>query len=391
MSSLLLIVTGSVAAIKAPKLCELLLKGDIAVDVILTKSALEFVKEEDFRKLGVQNVFSDLFDAEMEEKIGHIELSRRNDLVFIYPASANFMAKITAGLADDLASTAVLASDKRIFLAPAMNVEMWHNKIVQENVVKLEARQIEVIYPEKGELACGEVGEGRVKEPEDVVNMISGYFSLRDKLKGKKILITAGGTVEKIDPVRFIGNFSSGKQGVAIAKKFSEYGADVTLVIGSVNCRLPSSLKVISAMSADQMRKAVLNELEESQYDIGVFTAAVADFKVLNQSDKKIKKEEIEDFSIKLTKNPDILKEVSVSKVRPKLLVGFAAETNNLKDNALKKLNRKNCDYIVANDVSSGQVFAQDNNKVILFSKTKQSESSGTKEQVADFLIKQII
>lgn len=391
-NSILLVITGSIAATKAPKLAELLLKQNIACDVILTKSAQEFVKEADFKNLGIEHVFSELFDAEMEGKIGHIELSRKNDLILVYPATANFMAKAAHGRADDLASTMLLASNKQIFMAPAMNVEMWENEITQTNLAELEKRALQFIYPEKGMLACGEEGEGRVKEPEDVVELMVSFFALKAKLAGKKILLTVGGTRENIDPVRFIGNSSSGKQGVALAKKFAEFGAEVTMVKGCTDCRIPKNFKIIEVVSADEMYKSVMTEIAVQEFDLGIFTAAVADFKPVVNSADKIKKEKLQTLEIKLEKNPDILAETGKSEYRPKILVGFAAETNNHEANALRKLDSKNCDVIALNDVSGGKVFGESKNQLTFYSKNHEPRTvSGTKEQAAMGLVKFLV
>ena len=390
MPSILLIVTGSIAAPKALDLCKILLKEGYNIEVILTHGAKEFVSEEMFEALAITNIFSNIFDAKMEEKIGHIELSRKSDLVLTYPASANFIAKIANGLADDLASTAILASNKKIFIAPAMNVEMWHNKIVKDNIVKIENRNIDVINPESGLLACGEIGEGRLKEPQDMYQIIENYFNLRYKLVNKNILITAGGTREKIDPVRYIGNFSSGKQGLAIAKKFREYGANVTLIAANINLHIPKNIKTLTCESAEQMSDLVHDQCKELKYDIAIFSAAVADYKVAEIAAQKIKKKQNDKLTLTLVKNPDILANISKVLYKPKVLIGFAAESENLEQNAKEKLVKKNCDYIVANNIATHEIFASDENNILFINKKESHSFAGTKERIAEFIIKNI-
>lgn len=391
MPSILLIITGSIAAAKALDLAQILKQNNYMLDVILTSAAKEFVTEKQFKKIGIKNIFSNIFDAEMEDKIGHIELSRKNDLVLIYPATANFIAKAASGLAEDLATTAILASDKKVFMAPAMNVAMWHNNAVIENIKKLETRDIDIIYPEKGQLACGEIGEGRLKEPQDIYQIIIGYFAFRQKLAKMNIIVTAGGTREKIDPVRYIGNFSSGKQGVAIAKKFVEYGAKVTLIAAHVTCHIPANIRILRADSALQMQQLIQQELVKIKYDIGVFSAAIADFRVAEIANHKLKKNILNELNLKLVKNPDILSEISTKTYRPDILVGFAAESENLASNAKEKLKRKNCDYIVANNILANEVFASDKNDILLLSQKVTLTCKDSKEKIADFIIKNII
>ena len=387
-----LIVTGGIAAYKALQLLSLFKKNDISTDIILTKNAQEFIPKINFNSLNDSPIYNDLFDTEFEKKIGHIELSRKNDCLLVYPATANFIAKLAGGIADDLASTICLASDKKVFVAPSMNVRMWENPITQENIKKLQEKGVEIISPEIGKMACGEEGEGKLVDENKTFFTIKSFLENRKKLQGKKILITAGGTKEKIDTVRYIGNFSSGKQAIAIAKKCELYGADVTVIKAATNCHIPYNLKIIEALSADQMYDVVFKELQKEKYDIAFFVAAVADFKPQIIEEQKIKKEGLEELNIKLVKNKDILAEVGVSKYRPNILVGFAAETGgNLIEKATLKLQRKNCDYIILNDVSSGKVFAEDNNKITMIDKENITEFSGSKLEVAEELINIIV
>ncbi len=390
MPSILLIITGSVASTKSLDLCKLLIKKQISVDVILTKSALKFVKKQDFKNLNIKNIYSDIFNKDLEKKFGHIALSRKNNLVIIYPATANFIAKIANGNANDLASASILAANKKIFITPAMNSYMWENQLTKDNIKKLESLSYETIYPNKGNLACGETGYGRLAEPEDVLQIILNNITYQKLLKDKNILITAGGTIEKIDPVRFISNFSSGKQAVAIAKKCSEYGAKVTLLKANTNCHIPSNLNTIEGESANDIYDIINRELKNKKYDILFCAAAISDYRVAEPQIEKIKKSDKDELIVKLIKNKDILKHIGFSKYRPKILVGFAAETKDIMKNACKKLKEKNCDYIVLNDVSNGKVFGKDNNSVILISNLDQYEISGSKIQVADKILERI-
>lgn len=389
---ILLIVTGSIAAYKALELVSLLKKNNYSISVLITNSALEFVTPLSFSSLGVTIIKNDLFDIEQEARMGHIQLSRENDIIIIYPATANFIAQISSGKADSLASAIILASNKKIFIAPAMNVEMWHNKITQKNISKLEDNNIDIIYPSKGKLACGEEGKGKVRSPEEVMEIIQNNFSYHKKLHGKNILITAGGTIEKIDPVRFISNFSSGKQGVAIARKCKEYGAIVTLIIGNTTCRIPNNLsQVIKIQSAKEMEIAVLTEIKKTTYDYLFMVAAICDYSPKQVIENKIKKDAKEDLNLTLVKNSDITKLVCDHKSRPQIVISFAAETENVISNAEKKLKSKTSDYIVANNVKNTEVFNSDHNDITLIGKQGAiGEYSGSKEDIATFLIKEL-
>ena len=395
--NILLVVTGSVAAYKSLELLSLLNKSDYKVEILFTKSSLEFVTELSFVSLNARVIKDDLFDVKQEGEIGHINLTRKNDLVVIYPATANFIAKLAHGIADDLASTIILAANKKILVAPAMNVQMWHNKVTQDNISKLEMIKMDIIYPDKGKLACGEEGEGKVKSPQELFENIESYFSNKEKLLGKNILITAGGTIEKIDPVRFISNFSSGKQAIAIAKQLKLLGANITLIIANHSCHIPGNINVIKVMTAEQMYNAVIYEINKTPYDMAFLTAAVCDYRVDQVMNNKIKKSSNDTMSINLVKNPDILKSLCLHKNKPKIVVGFAAETENLIGNAKKKILEKKCDIIVANNVSHGKVFGEDNNDVTLIHKhTKQGSlinrpHSGSKDQVARFILSEIL
>ena len=387
---ILLIITGSIAAHKAIDLANIL-NNSYKLQILLTKSAKEFIKPSSIAQ-HIEFINDDLFDWEQEEKFGHINLSRRNDLVIIYPATADLMARIAQGRANDLATAIILASNKKIFIAPAMNVEMWHKKITQDNITKLQSLGMEVITPNKGKLACGEEGEGRAKEPEEMLAIIEEYFSYAQKLAGKKLLITAGATIEKIDPVRYISNFSSGKQAIAIAKKSLAYGAEVTLIKGKVSCAMPQNADIIEVNSAQEMYDAVANEIKNNSYDASFMVAAVADYKVKEVKYDKIKKSQTDNLTLELVKNPDILRFIAKEHHnRPKLVVGFAAESKNLLEYAKAKLKDKVCDYIVANNIKNDDVFDSDKNNITLLGKNEVIASyQGSKDQVAEFLLQQL-
>jgi phosphopantothenoylcysteine decarboxylase/phosphopantothenate--cysteine ligase len=390
--SVLLVVTGSISAFKALDLLSLLKKNNYSIDIVLTESASKFIPAMNFNSLNDTPIYNDMFDVNLENEIGHIELSRKNDCVLIFPATANFIAKIAHGIADDLASTVVLASNKKIFISPAMNVEMWHNELTQENIKTLENKGVEILYPDSGKMACNEIGEGKLTNEVKAFEALEEYLKAKKSLQGKKILITTGGTREKIDDVRYIGNFSSGKQGIAIARKLKEIGAIVTIIKANTNCHIPSNFNITNVETAEEMLEETLKEIEKNDYDAAFFTAAVADFKAKNKSPGKIKKENLSSLTIELEKNPDILLEVSKHKNRPKKLIGFAAESqdkeNNIINNAYKKLESKNCDHIVLNDVSEGRVFEKDESEVILINKDRsQNTIKGTKRIIALKLI----
>lgn len=386
----LLIITGSIAAYKALELLSLLKRNNYVITVILTNSALEFVTSLSFSSLGATVIKNDLFEIEQDMNMGHIELSRKNDLIITYPATANFIAKLASGKADDLASAIILASNKKIFIAPAMNVEMFNNNITQENLAKLEDNNIEIIYPDKGKLACGEEGEGKARQPAEVMAIINNNLSYHNKLSGKNILVTAGGTIEKIDPVRYLSNFSSGKQGIAIARKCQEYGANVTLIYSNITQRIPNNINPISVQSAREMQDSIIREIENKSYDCLFMAAAICDYST-NYIDQKIKKDEKDNVTLKLSKNPDIVNNICVHRSKPEIVVAFAAETENTIANAEKKLNSKGCDYIVANNVKNNQIFGSDNNNITLIDKNKiLGTYQGSKDNAAIFLIKEI-
>jgi phosphopantothenoylcysteine decarboxylase/phosphopantothenate--cysteine ligase len=319
----------------------------------------------------------------------HISLSRWADLILVAPITANTISKLSSGSSDDLASTVVLASDKEIYLAPAMNVRMWEHPSTKENINKLKNFGYKIIGPEIGDMACGEFGKGKMTEPNEIIKKIEIYFNNKKKNKKFKALVTAGPTREYIDPVRFITNKSSGKQGYEIAKSFRDNGFETTLISGQSNLDPISGLNFIKIDTAQEMFDETIKNLPA---DVAVFTAAVADYKITNYENKKIKKENL---NLSLEKNIDILASISKhNSLRPKLTIGFAAETNNLVKNSLKKLEEKNCDWIVANDVSDNSIgFDSDENQISIFYKDKKNENlkKMSKSLVASELVNRVI
>ena len=387
---ILLIICGGIAAYKSLEVIRLLKKHGSCVKTILTNNAKNFVTPLSVASLSQEKVYTDLFNSDNESEMDHISLSRWADLILIAPATANTISKISFGLSDDLASTVVFASDKKIFIAPAMNVRMWEHQSNKNNLKKLNDFGYEIIGPEIGEMACGEYGMGKMSEPEKIINYINSYFKKIKNNNKFKALVTAGPTHEYIDPVRFISNKSSGKQGYEIAKSLSENGFNTTLISGPVNLNSIKGVNLIKVRTADEMLEATLNNLPT---DVAIFSAAVADFKVKNKEKEKIKKDKISELS--LEKNTDILGHISNhNSLRPKLVVGFAAETNSLKINSLKKLSEKNCDWIIANDVSKNDIgFESDFNKVSIFYKNDSEESlpKMRKSNLANEIVNRII
>ena len=376
---ILLIIGGGIAAYKSLFLIRVLAKRGIASRVIITRGGTEFVTLLSAGALSGDKVYSDLWDLTDEAEMGHIELSRSADLVVVAPATADIMAKAAHGIANDLATTTLLATDKRVLYAPAMNVRMWEAATTQRNMETLKKDGALFIGPDAGAMACGEFGEGRMAEPEDIADAIETALSgettldgLRGPkpLKGKKALITAGPTREPIDPVRYLSNHSSGKQGYAIAGALADLGADVTLVSGPVSIHPPSNVNLVKVETALEMLRACETALPS---DIFVSVAAVADWRPASCGDKKIKKNGNAPAPLKLEENQDILKTLSTVKKRPSLVVGFAAETNDVIKHATAKRLRKTCDWIVANDVS-GDVMGGDHNKMILVTETGADE-----------------
>ena len=387
---ILLIICGGISAYKSLELIRLFKKNGARVKTILTKNAKEFVTPLSVSSLSQEKVYDDIFSAENEAEMDHISLSRWADAVLVAPITANTISKVASGNAEDLASTVLLASNKQIFLAPAMNVRMWEHPSTKENILKLKSFGYKIIGPEIGDMACGEYGEGKMTEPNEIVNTLKNYFFNLDKNKKLKALVTAGPTNEYIDPVRFITNKSSGKQGYEIAKCLRDNGFDTTLISGKTSIKPLDGVNFVSVETAEEMFKESLNNLPT---DVAIFSAAVSDFKVKNYKSTKIKKNE--EFNLELEKNIDILNHISNhNSLRPKITIGFAAETNNLSTNAKEKLNEKNCDWVIANDVSDQTIgFGSDFNKISIFYKDKPEENfeKMSKSLVAEEIVKRII
>ena len=347
---ILLIIGGGIAAYKSLDLIRRLRERGAAVVPVLTKGGAEFVTPLSVAALAGEKLYRDLFDLGDEAEMGHIQLSRAADLIVVAPATADLMGKMANGQANDLATTLLLATDKRVLIAPAMNVRMWEHAATQRNAEKLKQDGILFVGPDKGDMACGEYGPGRMAEPLAIVAAVEDAL-LNGPLKGRHILVTSGPTREPIDPVRYIANRSSGAQGRAIANALAALGARVTFVTGPARAEMPTGCTIVPVETADEMLAAVQTALPA---DAAVFAAAVADWKVTSASDKKIKKTKSSNLPVlEFAENPDILRTVSnIGKSRPQLVVGFAAETDDVLENATVKRKRKGCDWIVANDVS---------------------------------------
>ena len=389
---ILLIICGGISAYKSLEIIRLLKKRGATVKTILTKSAKEFVTPLSVASLSQEKVYDDLFSAENESEMDHISLSRWSDLILVAPATANTISKLSKGSSDDLASTVMLASDKDIFLAPAMNVRMWEHPSTKENLNKLKKYSYKIIGPEIGDMACGEFGEGKMTEPNEIIRQIESYFLNLNKNKKFKALVTAGPTYEYIDPVRFITNKSSGKQGFELAKALSKKGFETTLISGPTNLKINNDINLIQVETADEMFKATQNNLPT---DVAIFSAAVADFKIKKKKREKIKK--IDYVNLNLEENIDILNYVSNhNSLRPKLVIGFAAETHNIEENSKKKLMEKNCDWIIANDVSNKSIgFDSDFNEVTILYKDKKIDDEKLymkkKSEIADEIIDRVV
>ena len=388
--NILLIICGGISAYKSLEIIRLLKKSGSQVKTILTKSAKEFVTPLSVSSLSQEKVYDDIFSADNEAEMDHISLSRWADAILVAPITANTISKVASGNAEDLASTVLLASNKQIFLAPAMNVRMWEHPSTKENIIKLKNFGYKFIGPEIGDMACGEYGEGKMTEPNEIKNTLKNYFSNIEKNRKLKALVTAGPTNEYIDPVRFITNKSSGKQGYEIAKCLRDSGFDTTLISGTTNIKTLDGVNFVSVETAEEMFKETLNNLPA---DVAIFSAAVSDFKVKNYNDTKIKKSE--KLNLELEKNIDILHHISNhNSLRPKITIGFAAETNDIKKNARMKLNEKNCDWIVANDISDQTIgFGSDLNKISIFYRDKPEENfhKMKKSLVAEEIVKRVI
>ncbi|USG61350.1 bifunctional phosphopantothenoylcysteine decarboxylase/phosphopantothenate--cysteine ligase CoaBC [Sneathiella marina] len=383
--SVLLIIGGGIAAYKTLELIRLLSKLGIGCRCILTRAAEEFVTPLSVASLSGNKVYTDLFSLTDEAEMGHIQLSRSADLVVVAPATADLMSKMAVGMASDLATTALLATDKPVMIAPAMNVRMWQHPATQRNLQTLINDGVRVVGPDDGDMACGEFGPGRLSEPEHIAKSINDFFESDSAkpLRGRKVLVTAGPTHEPIDPVRYIANRSSGKQGYAIADALAELGADVTLISGPTRLDASQNVTLRAVESAQEMLVACEETLP---VDAAVFAAAVADWRVNNEASQKIKKQAGALPDLSLTENPDILATISGSvSNRPALVVGFAAETENIVENGKAKLDKKGCDWIVANDVSAstGTFGGEENQVFLLKGASTESWPKQTKQGVA--------
>ncbi len=387
---IILIIGGGIAAYKSLDLIRLLKKQECEVKVVLTESGKKFVTPLSISSLSQNKVFHDIFDSEKEAEMDHISLSRWCDLILYAPITANSIAKLAYGRADDLASALILASNKKIILVPAMNVRMWLHKSTQNNINKLLDFGYLSIGPSSGEMACGEYGEGKMSSPEEINEFLKNYFFERNIVKNKnlKALVTAGPTKEYIDPVRFITNNSSGKQGYEIAKALAKYGVKTTLISGPSKLKKPENVKIVKVESADQMYKETKKNLP---VDIAVCTAAVTDFKPEKYEKIKIKKNNI---NINFKRNIDILEFLSKNNSqRPRLVIGFAAETNDIIKFAKEKRNKKYCDWIIANDISNPEIgFNSEFNAVSIIDNNKiEKIEKNLKSYIANKIAKKII
>jgi len=392
---ILFIICGGISAYKSLETIRLLKKNNYEIKTILTKSAKEFITPLSVASLSKGKVYDDLFNVENETEMSHIALSRWADVIITAPATANTISKLAQGSSDDLASTVILASNKQVYLVPAMNVRMWEHSSTKQNTEKLKHYGYKIIGPEIGEMACGEYGRGKMSDPSKIVDEINRYFFEKNKNKKFKALVTAGPTYEYIDPIRFITNKSSGKQGYEIANSLSRKGFQTTLISGPSILSVDENINLIKVETADEMFTETQKNLP---VDVAIFSAAVADFKISEKYKYKIKKRD--GLNLKLEKNVDILKYVSNhNSMRPKLTIGFAAETNDLEKNAEKKLSEKNCDWIIANDVLNNSIgFNSDFNEVTIFYKNQKikkenltyKKKSEISEEIVDRIINQL-
>lgn len=386
---ILLIIAGGIAAYKSLELIRRLRDQGASVIPVMTQSAKEFVTPMSVSALAGHAVHQDLFDLTTEAEMGHIQLSRSADLIVVVPATADLMAKMATGQANDLASTLLLATDKPVLIAPAMNVRMWNHSATQRNIATLQTDGIRFVGPNDGDMACGEFGPGRMAEPAEIIDSIHRQFA-QGPLKDMRIVVTSGPTHEPIDPVRYIANRSSGAQGTAIAAALRDLGASVTFVTGPADIPPPAGVKVVRVQSAQQMLEATQAALPA---EVAIFAAAVADWRVTSASGSKIKKIDGALPTLSLAENPDILATVSqLSNGRPRLVVGFAAETDNVVENAVAKRKRKGCDWIVANDVSpeTGIMGGQENQVILVTDDGTEAWPRMSKNETARELAKRI-
>ena len=386
---ILLIICGGIAAYKSLELIRLFKKKGTNIKTILTKSGSKFITPLSISSLSQEKVYTDLFNFENESEMDHISLSRWADFILIAPATANIISKLSYGLTDDLASTVVLASNKKVFLAPAMNVRMWEHQSTKENLNKIKDYGYQVIGPEIGDMACGEYGEGKMTESSNIVNFFEKYFKNIDKNRKYKALVTAGPTHEYIDPIRYISNKSSGKQGYEIANSFVKNGFETTLISGPTNLTPKNGINLIKVNSAEEMFNATLDSLP---VDVAIFSAAVGDYRVKNKKNQKIKKKD--NMNLILDKNIDIISHISQhNSLRPKIVIGFSAETDNVIENSKIKLSEKKCDWIISNDVSDATIgFGSDFNEVNIFYNGNSEKLPRMKKSLlADKIVERVI
>ena len=388
---ILFIICGGISAFKTLETIRIFRKKNAEIKTIMTKSAKEFITPLSVVSLSQGKVYDDLFNSDNEAEMDHIALSRWADVIIVSPATANTITKLSQGSSEDLASTVILASNKQIFLVPAMNVRMWEHQSTQDNLKKLKNYGYKLIGPVTGDMACGEYGEGKMSDPLDIFNEIKSFLLIQKKNKNLKALVTAGPTHEYIDPVRFISNKSSGKQGYELAKSLSKKGFDTTLISGPTNLTIEKNINLIKVETAEDMFKAIQDNLP---VDIAIFSAAVADFKINEKFKRKIKGSNY--LTLNLEKNIDILNYVSNhNSMRPKLVIGFAAETDDLEKNAKLKLSKKNCDWIIANDVSKKDSgFNSDYNEVNIYYKNNNNKnekiSLRKKSEISEEIVERI-
>ena len=386
--SILLIVSGSVAAYKSLELIRLLKTQGVTVTAILTKGGAKFITPLAISSLTGTQTYDDLFSLTDEVNMGHIELSRSAEMILVAPASANIIASMANGIANDLATTALLATDKPVVIAPAMNHRMWHHAATQRNIAQLKADGITIIEPTTGDMACGEHGIGRMAEPAAIAEFLSNASGAKP-LSGKHAIVTSGSTAEPIDPVRYIGNYSSGKQGHAIAAALANAGATVTLICGHTSIAAPANVRVITATTAEAMRDAAIKSLPA---DIFVGAAAIADWRVTHIASQKIKKHgTTPKMTLDFIATADVLHGVSTHKNRPALVIGFAAESEHLAEHARTKRTAKQCDWMVANNIA-GNIFGADENELLLITDRDETQwPRMNKSAVAEKLVAKII
>lgn len=394
MKNLLIIVSSSIACYKAIDVCSKLKKIGYDIKVIMTKNATKMLSPILFQTITKNKVYVDMFDDKDYNSVTHIQLVKESDKVIVLPATANIIAKMSCGIADDFASTALLvAKPENIIVFPAMNTNMYENRITQMNIQKLKDLGISIVEPITGHLACDDIGRGKLPDVSDVVENIDYFVNKNNLLKDKNILITAGGTKEAIDPVRYISNKSSGKMGYSLAKMSSLMGANVTLISTKKELKIPVNVKkVVYVDSAQSMYDEVMKNIQN--IDIAIMCAAVSDFKLKKISDVKIKKDKLQEMKLDLELNKDILKELGNIPNRKFTLVGFAAETNNFDENAKKKLEKKNLDYLILNDVSNKEIgFNSEYNKVSIYTKNNDviELEKDTKDNIAKKILKNMI